>query len=234
MGCGRMASAREIWAVVPVKETAFAKQRLAKLLPPETRRELALAMLEDVLQSVSAVRELSGIVVVTLDPDAAELANRWGARVWTEGARDGHAGAVTAAARRLADHGAAMLTIPGDVPLVTPPDFREIISAHRSSPSFVIVPARDELGSNAILCSPPNHVPLRFGANSYFPHLDAARAHGVEPTTVRLPRIALDVDEPDDLIEFMRVPSSTRARELAAQFDLGIGSAGPTKRRAVT
>ena len=82
MGCGRMASAREIWAVVPVKETAFAKQRLAKLLPPETRRERALAMLEDVLQSVSAVRELSGIVVVTLDPDAAESWQTGGARVF--------------------------------------------------------------------------------------------------------------------------------------------------------
>ena len=56
---------------------------------------------------------------------------------------------MIAAAQRLADQGAAMLTIPGDVPLVTPTDFREIISAHRSSPSFVIVLARDELGRSA-------------------------------------------------------------------------------------
>ena len=228
-----MASKQEIWAVVPVKETTFAKQRLAKLLPAPARRELALAMLDDVLEAVTAVKELRGVVVVTLDLDATAAAQRWGAQVWTDGARDGHTGAVTAAARRLADEGAAMLTLPGDVPLVTPVDIREIMSAHQKSPGFVIVPARDELGSNAILCAQPTRVPLRFGANSYFPHLDAARAHGVEPTTVVLSRIALDVDEPEDLVEFMKVPSSTRARMLVGRFDLGSTTAGPSIDRAI-
>ena len=126
-----------------------------------------------------------------------------------------------------------MLTLPGDVPLVMPADIGEIICAHDRSPGFVIVPARDALGSNAILCTPPNRVPLRFGANSYFPHLDAARAHGAEPITVRSPRIALDVDEPEDLMEFMKVPSSTRTRMLVARFDLEIPSAGHSSSRSI-
>src|SRR5260221_167293 len=45
----QMSAAGEICAVVPVKETAIAKQRLASALPPELRQALALAMLEDVL-----------------------------------------------------------------------------------------------------------------------------------------------------------------------------------------
>ena len=69
----------------------------------------------------------------------------------------------------------------------------------RAAPAFTIVPARDDLGSNAVLCTPADAVPLRFGDNSFFPHLAAARAHGIEPNVVRLPRIALDIDTPDDL-----------------------------------
>jgi 2-phospho-L-lactate guanylyltransferase len=210
----------DIWAVVPVKDTGCAKQRLAGLLPAHLRQQLALAMLEDVLQAIAAVPELMGIVVVTIDPAAADIALRLGARVWSDGARDGHTGAVTAAARRLASQGSAILTIPGDVPLVSPSDIRHLLDIHRRKPGFTIVPARDERGSNAIVCSPADLVPLRFGSDSFFPHLAAARASGVEPTTVHLPRIALDIDEPADLAEFMKVPSTTHARDLLERLEL--------------
>jgi 2-phospho-L-lactate/phosphoenolpyruvate guanylyltransferase len=91
-------SRRDIWAVVPVKEFARAKQRLAAILSPRTRQELAAAMFEDVIQALSASHALSGIVVVTVDPTASAIALRYGAKVWTSAARDGHTGAVTAAA----------------------------------------------------------------------------------------------------------------------------------------
>jgi 2-phospho-L-lactate guanylyltransferase len=214
-----MNKSSDIWAVMPVKDTAGAKQRLAGFLPAQVRRQLALAMFEDVLQAVAAVPELAGIAVVTIDPAAADIALRLGARVWSDGARDGHTGAVTAAARRLAAEGSAMLTIPGDVPLVTAADIRQLLDIHSRQPGFTIVPARDEHGSNAIVCSPADLVPLRFGADSFFPHLAAARACGVDPTTVHLPRIALDIDEPADLAEFMKIPSTTRARGLLDRLE---------------
>ena len=94
-----------VWAVVPVKELAGAKQRLSSCLSPEERRALATIMLEDVLDAVSAVRELAGMLVVTVDPVATSLAGRYGARIVTEGAREGHTGAVAAAARLLAREG---------------------------------------------------------------------------------------------------------------------------------
>jgi 2-phospho-L-lactate/phosphoenolpyruvate guanylyltransferase len=98
----RIASKWAIWAVVPVKETVLAKQRLAGLRPANVRRELALAMFEDVLQALATVRELAGMAVITVDPIATDIALRFGACVWTDGARDGHTAAGTAAARRLA------------------------------------------------------------------------------------------------------------------------------------
>jgi 2-phospho-L-lactate guanylyltransferase len=222
---------------MPVKDTAQAKQRLAALLPASRRQELALAMFEDVMTAVTAVHELAGIVVVTVDPAAAAIATRHGARVMSDGACEGHTGAVMSAARCLAADGFGLFTLPGDIPLVESNDVRHLVAVHcasadREAGAFTIVPARDELGSNAVLCSPAGAVPLRFGENSFFPHLDAAKAHGIEPKVVHLPRIALDIDTPKDLALFLRTPSQTRARALLQQWRLRLNDEGLQKTSA--
>jgi 2-phospho-L-lactate guanylyltransferase len=205
---------RDICAVVPVKDTRDAKQRLAGILTGSQRQKLAMAMLQDVLTALSATRELAGILVVTADRAAAELAARHGARVSDEGARNGRTGAVTAAAKRLAAEQLGLLEVPGDIPLLEARDVSELLAAHDRAPAFTIVPAHDQGGSNAVLCSPPDLVPLRFGENSFFAHLAAARSRGIEPRIVPLARVGLDVDTPDDLARFLSVPSRTRARDL--------------------
>jgi 2-phospho-L-lactate guanylyltransferase len=207
-----MTQAADIWAVVPVKDTEAAKQRLAAAVPAGLRRGLALAMLEDVLAALATARGLAGIMLVTIDPAARDLAARYGAQCLAEGARDGHTGAVMAAARRLASEGrGAMLTLPGDVPLVTAAEIERLIAAHRPAPAFTIAPSHDAMGSNAILMSPPDAVALRFGDDSFRPHLAAARARGIAPTIVALPGLALDIDNPADLAHFSRAGSRTRA-----------------------
>ncbi|MDP7630457.1 MAG: hypothetical protein QGF03_07765, partial [SAR324 cluster bacterium] len=55
--------------------------------------------------------------------------------------------------------------------------------------------------------------PLRFGTNSYFPHLDTARRLGLELHTPKLPGIGLDIDTPEDLKKLCRQPTRTRAQE---------------------
>jgi 2-phospho-L-lactate/phosphoenolpyruvate guanylyltransferase len=172
-------------------------------------------MAHDVLTALAAASELEGLAVVTLDPLAGELARRFGARVLTEGARDGQTGAVNAAARLLAGEGAdAMLTIPGDVPLITPQEVGALIVAHDRRPDFVIAPSHDGRGSNAVLCAPPHRVALKFGDDSFVPHLAAARTAGLEPKILRLPGIGLDIDRPQDLAAFMRAPSPTKTHAL--------------------
>jgi len=208
----------DLWAVVPVKERGSAKERLAPMLRPELRQALALAMLEDVLVALTATPGIAGLLVVTVDPEAGRLAASWGARLIEAGARDGHTGAVAAAARLLAAEGrAGMLTLPGDIPLVTPAEIASVLASHPPAPSFTIVPSHDERGSNAIACSPPDAVPLRFGDNSFYPHIQAAEACGIRPNIVHLPGIALDIDNPGDVVSFMRIESPTRARAVLAE-----------------
>jgi 2-phospho-L-lactate/phosphoenolpyruvate guanylyltransferase len=214
----------DIWAVIPVKEFEGAKHRLSPLLSPEQRRQLAETMLRDVLDAVAGARRLAGIMLITLEPIAQAMAERIGARVETEGAHDGHTGAVTAGLRILAREGrGGFMTMPGDIPAVRATEVDAVLAAHLPGPSFTISPAHDDLGSNAVICSPPDSVPLRFGENSYFPHLDAARAQGIEPTILRQPGIAMDIDHPVDLQAFLRLPQShgTRTRKLLGQFGIG-------------
>jgi 2-phospho-L-lactate/phosphoenolpyruvate guanylyltransferase len=212
-----------LWAVLPIKERTDAKQRLASRLTPDQRQTLATIMAEDVLDALAAVPQLAGILVVTLDPVATSLAQRYGARVVTEGARDGHTGAVTAGARILVREGrAGMIAVPGDIPRISAAEVAAALAVHGAAPAFTIVPAHDDLGSNAVLCSPPDAVPLRFGEDSFFPHLEAARRCGITPTVVRQPGIAMDIDHPADLIAFLRMTPRISTRTLTFLEQSGI------------
>ena len=67
-----------------------------------------------------------------------------------------------------------MLTLPGDIPLIKSAEI-EPFWRRTGRPSFTIAPSHDEKGSNAIVMSPPDAVKLRFGDDSFFPHLPPPR-----------------------------------------------------------
>jgi 2-phospho-L-lactate guanylyltransferase len=200
--------------IIPVKDTRFSKQRTSSRLDAGQRQRLALTMLEDVLDAVAPTRDRSAIVLVTVDPNAAELAARYGATTTDVGAHDGHTGSVMAAARYLCrDSRRGFLTVPGDIPLITAGEVNRLLDAHDAAGrAFTIAPSHDELGSNAVACSPFDAVPLRFGDDSYRPHLSTARQAGIEPTIVALPGIAQDIDTPADLDRFMTLAEAPPTR----------------------
>lgn len=201
-----------MWAIVPVKDMEGAKQRLAAALSLAERRLLFRAMLEDVLAALTSARGLTEVALLTRDGEARRLADAYGVRVIEEPENRGHTAAIAHAAEALTAAGAAgMLAVPGDVPLATAGEIEAALAAHRAAPAMTIVPAHDDFGSNCVICSPPQAVPLRFGDDSFRPHLDAARRFGIEPAVVRLPGLALDIDTPADLMALLARPAATRA-----------------------
>ena len=206
-----------MWAVVPIKHLGAAKQRLADALARPDRRRLTLAMADDVLAALSGVPGLAGVAVISGDPEVAALARRYGARHIPEPEARGHTAAVAHAAALLAGEGApGMLTLPGDVPLVTAAEIREVLAAHGGARSVTLVPARDRRGTNCAACSPPTVIPLRFGEASFSPHVEAARACGVAPRVLALPGLGLDIDTPDDLEMLLHRPAATRTHAVLA------------------
>ena len=100
---------------------------------------------------------------------------RFGADILLEPANLGQTEAVNFALSHLMQTGAtSVLTVPADIPLVRPAELEDLLEAHGGPPAVTIAPARDELGSNAVLCSPIDALELRFGDNSFYPHLERA------------------------------------------------------------
>ena len=89
-----MTQFRDVWAVVPVKNTSTAKQRLGGVMDAESRSRLAQAMLEDVLSAVTQTSSLAGLAVVTADPIAADIALRYGARILSGSVEKGQTAAI--------------------------------------------------------------------------------------------------------------------------------------------
>jgi 2-phospho-L-lactate/phosphoenolpyruvate guanylyltransferase len=199
--------------VIPVKAFAQAKSRLAACLSAKALAELAEAMCADVFDAVAAVRSIERVCVVTNEP----LAMRWAwARGWevlAEERQISESASVDAACRHCETNKvAAVLRLPGDIPLVRAADIEAIFAAIDESRGCVIVPSRDGTGTNALLRSPPTAFASHFGSGSFAKHLAAARAADIPVTILRNPRIELDVDEADDL-ELLRqaVPVNSRA-----------------------
>ncbi len=200
--------------LIPVKNLSNAKQRLAQALHQPARTRLAQAMLEDVLEAVAAYGE-DECALVTSDPFAIELAARFAFDVVRDDANHGETGAIEMATRVCETRGIeTTLVIPGDIPLIEPEDIRAIYTrapAHGS----VLVPASDERGTNAVLRRPAALFPLRFGNDSFLPHLASAKATGQDCVVLTLPRIALDIDTPEDLRRLAEAQGSKQSQLLA-------------------
>jgi 2-phospho-L-lactate/phosphoenolpyruvate guanylyltransferase len=206
--------------LVPIKNLANAKQRLAALLNQPTRTELAQAMLFDVLEAVSQCKSRSEVGLVTTDLFGIKLARHFGFQVIPDHSNCGETDAIATATQFCESHGIqSTLVIPGDIPMIQASELDQILDAG-SGEGSVIVPAADGRGTNAILRRPAGLFRLRFGNDSFKPHVAAARATGKPCVVISLPGVALDIDNPPDLMQLADAPGETRSQQLVRQWDL--------------
>jgi 2-phospho-L-lactate guanylyltransferase len=206
--------------LVPVKNLANAKQRLAAVLDQPSRTKLAQAMLFDVLETLHAWRPRPEVGIVTSDPFALDLARQFEFQVIPDNTSRSETDAIEMATRFCELRGVgSTLVIPGDIPLIQAGELEQILEAAPDQGS-VLVPAADGRGTNAAWRRPAGLFALRFGNDSFKPHLTAARATQKPCVVLSLPGIALDIDNPSDLRQLAEAPGETRAQRLARQWDL--------------
>lgn len=206
--------------LIPVKNLATAKQRLASLLSQPVRTELAQTMLLDVLEVLAAWRNRPEVSLVTSDPFALDLADGFDFEVITDNANRSETDAIEMATRLCEVRGIdSTLVIPADIPLIQTSELNKILE-NAPEQGSVLAPAADGRGTNAAFRRPAGLFPLRFGNDSFQPHLAAARATGRPCTVLSLPGIALDVDNPADLRQLAEAPGETRSQRFARQWDL--------------
>ncbi len=216
------------YILLPVKDLTRAKQRLADRFTQAERTELAWAMLEHTFAVVAAVKGVDGVAVVTLYQPAIELAERYGFEVVLEREQISESHSVDFGSRELAARGvAAVLRLPLDLPLLQTKDIETILSYDtHPAPACVIVPSREGTGTNAILRRPPTLFPSHFGPNSLPKHLAEAEKAGAQCTVIELPRIALDVDDPNDVVELLNRKEAHALSEMTTWLSDKLRDAG--------
>ncbi len=206
--------------LIPVKNLKHAKQRLAALFDQCTRTELAEAMLTDVAETLNSVANRPVVGLVTHDAFAIELARTFDFEVIADGAAKNETEAIELGTRFCEEHGAKFtLVIPGDIPLVKASEL-DLILQFAPEEGAVLVPSFDNRGTNAALRRPCGLFPLRFGNDSFVPHLAAAKATGKPCVVLSLPGIALDLDTPLDLQQLSVAPGQSRSQRIVRQWNL--------------
>jgi 2-phospho-L-lactate guanylyltransferase len=128
---------------------------------------------------------------------------------------------VDTAALRLEEEGVGgMLVLPGDIPAVRPADIARILRTHSGAVAVTLVEAARDGGTNALAVSPPGVIPFRYGEKSAAAHRYEALCRGIAPGMLDLPRVSLDLDNPDDLQRFLALGVTTRTSGLLKSFRL--------------
>jgi 2-phospho-L-lactate guanylyltransferase len=211
-------------AVLPVKRFDAAKQRLAAGIDEERRRELAAAMVADVLDAIGEARSIERLIVVTGDPIAQELAAKAGAEVIPDPEDAGHIEAAQAGIARAEAEGAERVALlAGDCPLLDPRELDRLLIGVPGS--YVgIVPDRHGTGTNALLLAPPDAIAPSFGPGSRERHEQSAAASGARWRVAEPRSLVLDVDTAEDLAALRvaldaRTGGAAHTRGLLARLD---------------
>jgi 2-phospho-L-lactate guanylyltransferase len=189
-----------LWAIVPVKPLRRGKSRLSGALTEDERTALNRELLERTLKTLSTLKELDQVLVVSRDPQALTIARNHGAKTVRE---DGQPHLNTALARASvmakvhATHG--VLVLPADLPLLEREDVLTLVDRAVKPPVVVIAPDRHRKGTNALLMCPAGLIEYDFGEDSFQRHCERAKKAGAQLEIVELPSLGLDLDLPEDL-----------------------------------
>lgn len=196
-------------AIVPLNSRAHAKTRLAHVLGSSGRAALSRWLAHGVLDALRHA-QIAHIGVVSPDDEILRWARQNGAQPVLQDGMGLNDALDIGRAWAMRRHADALLVVLGDLPLLTADDVVAFsnqathahVAANESAVSSVtIAPDRAGQGTNMLLLRPPAAISFAFGENSLARHSALARAAGIEPRIVRLPRAAFDVDTPADLEE---------------------------------
>ena len=207
--------------LIPVKNLANAKQRLASALSQAQRAQLAEAMLHDVLSAAVGVQSCLDVALVTGDAKAKALAGKFRFSVIEDTRDESETSAIEMATEWSEQHGYdTTVVVPGDIPLITSHELQQVLSVAPVE-GGVFVPAYDRRGTNCILRRPASIIPLHFGNDSFQPHCEAMRKTGKQLVILEMAGIGLDVDNPDELEMLMRRDGETNSQRLLRSWNFG-------------
>ncbi|MBK7451860.1 MAG: NTP transferase domain-containing protein [Anaerolineales bacterium] len=136
-----------LWAIVPVKPLRRGKSRLAGTLTEDERAALNQELLERTLKTLTNLKEVDQVLVVSRDSHALTIARNHGAKTVQEDGQPHLNTALTRASVVAQVHATqGVLVLPVDLPLLTPEDVIALIDRAAKPPVVVIAPDRHHKG----------------------------------------------------------------------------------------
>ena len=180
-----------IAALIPFKDLAQAKSRLALILSEEQRRKLARQMLDHVVDVLIGVGDIDSITILSpIEPDIAAK---------TKWICDRGRGLNPEIAEAVPALGAKrVLVIHADLPQLTHEDIHTLIEVSGEH-DVAIAPDKAGTGTNALLIEADASFPFAFGVGSFEAHSLIANERKWSLGIVRRPGLSLDIDDPADL-----------------------------------
>lgn len=189
--------------VIPMKDAAVSKTRLAPAMPAVQRERMALALFRRALDFFGAQFPRFERLVVTPSARIGEVARACGASVLMEGEPAGLNPAVASAFAWARQAGfERMLVVPGDIPVWLRSELDELLQEGASSP--VVIARAHDGGTNALLIDLKRaaRFDFHYGSDSASRHAQAAQAAGLSAMTRTWPFLSRDIDTADDCLLF--------------------------------
>jgi 2-phospho-L-lactate guanylyltransferase len=183
--------------IVPHRGLEAAKTRLASVLSPPERGDLAAHLLRRVLRI--ARQAVPDVVVISPSASLAELVEPMGARLLVQRGMGLNEGLDQARSAAEGDGVDLLVVLHGDLPELDVADVATLLDAVPEPTGVAIAPDRRGIGTNGLALRPPGVIAFHFGPASRAAHEAAAHAAGVGITVVERPGLAFDLDTPEDL-----------------------------------
>ena len=178
--------------VIPVKGFGTAKSRLSAALAADERTALVRSLVKRTIGCAVAVAGPDATYLLSPDADVVAAADRNGVRGLLQDGGGLNEG-LDQLRHRLEPRRTVIL--PADIPHLDARDIR----AHALVGGLGITPGRARMGTNVLSVPRPGALRFRFGYDSFYEHLRAARRAGLAVTVIDSPRLRLDLDRPRDL-----------------------------------
>jgi len=206
------------WLLIPVKSLVHGKSRLAPMLDDAARRELNETLLVRMLEAASECPGRDRTAVISECTEALRVATVHGATALRQSMGEGLNGAVGEGVRALRrDNANALMIVAADLPLVTGEDLL-VIARGGNERELVIWTDKHRTGTNALFLPADASLRFRFGPDSCAAHAREARAGGLTVSVQFNPRVAFDIDTPEDLQRWYASNTTTESRDMRARL----------------
>lgn len=195
--------------MIPVRDFANTKIRLAGLITERQRADLTRSMLLRVLDAVEGSSVVEDTVVVASNPK--EVSDALGGRrvksvevIREPNWRGGVNGAMQAGMRYINQKDikgkgkSQFMLMPSDLPLLESRSVKEML-ALKESCEIIINPSRKKDGTSLLVMERGRQIPLHYDDNSFQNHLAEARKAGLDVRVVDFPQFSFDLDDEQDL-----------------------------------